>query len=202
MVSKEFIAGRLRHSTPAGDPETEARARLPPGLAREIFPRPLIPAAVLVPLVERETGLMLLLTRRTEHLRDHPGQISFPGGRLDPGDTGALEAALRETREELGIPAEVVEFAGYLPTQPVITGFAVTPVVGFMPGEVSLRPDPLEVAEVLELPLAFFLKPDSARHALRRVGATELPVVEYWWESRRIWGATAAIIYSLSILLS
>ena len=197
MILRERIAERLRDSAPSPDLESEARALLPPGLARELFPRPLIPAAVLVPVVERETGLTLLLTRRTERLRDHPGQISFPGGRLDAGDAGPLAAALRETSEELGIPSSLVEVAGYLPAQPVITGFVVSPVVGFLPGHATTQPDPLEVAEVLEMPLAFFLEESNARHTWRSIGATDLPVVEYHYRGQRVWGATANIIRSL-----
>lgn len=138
----------------------------------------------------------MLLTRRTDHLRDHPGQISFPGGRLDPRDTGPLAAALRETAEELGIPSGLVEIAGYLPAHAVVTGFAVTPVVGFLPGVLDLRPDSFEVAEVFEVPLDFLLNPHNAIAGFRRIESFELPVWEYRYESRRIWGATAHILRS------
>jgi len=201
VVTRGRITECLRNTRPAANAECDARAKLPSALAREIFSQPLVPAAVLVPLVERDANLMLLLTRRTAQLRVHPGQISFPGGRVDAEDVGALECALRETHEELGVSAELIAVAGYLPTQPVITGYAVTPVVGFMSGNVSLRPDPREVAEVLEIPLAFFLEPGSARHASRQLGEITVPVIEYWYESRRIWGATAAIIQSLARII-
>ncbi len=172
---------------------------LPSGMAEVIFPRPFIPAAVLLPLVERETGLMLLLTRRTEGLREHPGQISFPGGRIDEHDDGPRAAALRETSEELGVPADMIEVAGFLPPQPVISGYAVAPVIGFLAARVPLRPDPGEVAEVIEVPLVFFLEPSNARLGLRRIGAFDLPVCEYQYGAHRIWGATANIIHSLAI---
>jgi 8-oxo-dGTP pyrophosphatase MutT (NUDIX family) len=193
----ERIRASLEGSGPALDFEAQARARLPTGLADQIFSRPLVPAAVLVPLVRRISGLTVMFTRRNELLRDHPGQISFPGGRIDAADSGPLAAALRETSEELGVSPSVVEVAGYLPPQPVITGFAITPVVGFLPGDVATSPDPLEVAEVIEIPLAFFLDGDNARHSLRQWGGMHLPMVEYRYASHRIWGATAGIIFSL-----
>lgn len=174
---------------------------LPPEVSAALFPGPLVPAAVLVPLVERREGLTVLLTRRTEHMRDHPGQISFPGGRLDPGDPGPREAALRETAEELGIPAHLVEIAGYLPPHAVITGFAVTPVVGFLPDVIELRPDAFEVAEAFEVPLAFLLNPDNAIAGLRRVDRFDVPVWEFRYGSHRIWGATAHIVKSLTNII-
>ena len=138
---------------------------------------------MLVPLVERQAGLTVLLTRRTDHLRDHPGQISFPGGRVAATDASPLATALRETSEELGISSDLVEVAGYLPPHPVVTGFAVTPVVGFLPGSLELRPDPVEVAEVFEIPLAFILDPVNARPGHRRIGGIEVPVWEYHYGS-------------------
>lgn len=199
---KETIRARLSGSGPARDPDAEARAFFGPGIAAALFPQPLVPAAVLLPLVERESGLALLLTRRTEHLRDHPGQISFPGGRLDAGDAGPLAAALRETTEEIGIPADAIEVAGYLPAQPVITGFAITPVVGFIDAGASLQPDPFEVAEVLDVPLGFLLEPANLVRATRWVqGGVEIPTVEIHYGGHRIWGATANIIFQFISIL-
>ena len=198
---KARITARLRSTTPAQDPESEARATLPPGVAA-LFPDPLIPAAVLVPLVERESGLTVLLTRRTDHLRDHPGQISFPGGRVAAADLSPLATALRETREELGIASELIELAGYLPAHAVVTGFAVTPVVGFLPGSLEVVPDPVEVAEAFEVPLAFILDPANAIRGLRRIGHMDIPVWEYRYRSHRIWGATANILNSFRLIIS
>lgn len=194
---KERIAERLRGTRPPGDVEREARAALPPDVAARLFPGPLVPAAVLVPIVERETGLSVLLTRRAEHLRDHPGQVSFPGGRIEPADAGALEAALRESREELGLDSARIEIAGYLPVQAVVTGFAVTPVVGFVASPLALRLDPLEVAEAFEVPLRHLMSPGAAVVGVRRAQGVEWPVWEFPWEGRRIWGATAHILRSL-----
>lgn len=164
-----------------------------------MFPNPLIPAAVLLLLVDREPGLTVLLTRRTDHLRDHPGQISLPGGCIEPGDAGPLGAALRETREELGIAPAVVNVLGYLPPHPVVTGFAVTPVVGLVPAWVGIQHDPSEVAEVFEVPLEFVLDPANVNRGMRRIRELEVPVLEYRYGTHRIWGATAQILYSFSI---
>jgi 8-oxo-dGTP pyrophosphatase MutT (NUDIX family) len=199
---KSRITERLRGTAPAHDVQSEARAPWPPEISAALFPKPLVPAAVLVPLVERDTGLTVLLTRRTDHLRDHPGQISFPGGRLDPGDAGPLEAALRETTEELGIAACIIEVAGYLPPHAVVTGFVVTPIVGFLPATFDLRPDSFEVADVFEVPLDFLLNPVNAIPGRRRVQDLELPVWEYIYERHRIWGATAHILKSFVNLIN
>src|ERR1700688_4305781 len=115
------------------------------------------PAAVLVPLVEREGGMTVLLTQRAATLKDHAGQISFPGGRIEPGDADAWHAALREAQEEIGLAPSLVEFAGYLPDHVVISGFRVTPVVGFVEPEYQLRIATAEGHDVFEVPLDFFL---------------------------------------------
>lgn len=199
--SRDRISERLRGTRAADDVERAARAALPPGVADRVFPGRLVPAAVLVPIVERDAGLSVLLTRRADHLRDHPGQISFPGGRIEPGDGGALDAALRETREELGLDVARVEVAGYLPVHAVVTGFVVTPVVGFIAPPFELRPDPLEVDEAFEVPLALLMAPGAAVAGVRRARGVEWPVWEYPWEGRRIWGATAHILRSLIELI-
>jgi 8-oxo-dGTP pyrophosphatase MutT (NUDIX family) len=194
---KARIIEQLRGTAPARDVEAAALASWPPEVVRSLFPAPLTPAAVLVPLVERSEGLTVLLTRRADHLKDHPGQISLPGGRISAGDADPLAAALRETREELGIGAALIEIAGYLPPHAVVTGFAVTPVVGFLPPVFDLRPEPLEVAEAFEVPLAFLGDPVNAIAGRRRVRDLELPVWEYRFGRHRIWGATAHILKSL-----
>jgi 8-oxo-dGTP pyrophosphatase MutT (NUDIX family) len=157
----------------------------------------LTPAAVLVPIVNRQTGLTVLLTQRTVHLRDHAGQVSFPGGRCEPEDAGPLATALREAEEEVGLLPAQVEVLGLLPEYRTSTGFAVTPVIGLVEPPLNLRLDDFEVAEVFEPPLAFLL--DPANHQRQRVhwqGAWR----EYWampWEGYYIWGATAGMLVSL-----
>jgi len=161
-----------------------------------------VPAAVLVPLVNHPQGLTVLLTQRTAHLYDHAGQISFPGGRVDPGDESRVATALREAEEETGLPQSAVQVIGTLPEYDIPTGFRVTPVVGWIQPPVELAPDPFEVAELFEVPLAFFLDPanyqrhsDDSRGYRRYYYA--LP-----YEGRNIWGATAGMLYTLYQMLA
>ena len=162
---------------------------------------PLTQAAVLVPLVERAPGITVLLTLRTAHLTAHAGQISFPGGRVDPGDADAAAAALREAEEEVGIPRERVRVIGRLDTYWTRTGFEIVPVVGFVEAEVVPRPDPTEVAEIFEVPLDFLA--DEANHQ-RHSGEFQGKPRHYYamiWKSRTIWGATAGMLVNLAELL-
>lgn len=155
------------------------------------------PAAVLVPLVPRQEELAVLLTRRTDHLHHHPGQISFPGGRVEETDVSAVMTALRETEEEIGLDPERVELLGELPDYCTGTGFRVTPVVGLVHPPFDLKLDDFEVAEVFEVPLTHFLDPQNhQRHRMEYQGRMR----EYWampYGEYFIWGATAGILLSL-----
>ncbi len=158
----------------------------------------LTPAAVLFPIVQRAGGQTVLLTQRTAHLRDHAGQISFPGGRVETDDPSPVHTALRETEEEIGLAREHVEILGFLPEFYTGTGFRVTPVVALVIPPFELAPDPFEVAEVFEVPLAFLLDPaNHQRHSMHYRGVLRhffaMPYGEYF-----IWGATAGMIRSLS----
>jgi 8-oxo-dGTP pyrophosphatase MutT (NUDIX family) len=156
-----------------------------------------IPAAVLIPLVERESGMSVLLTQRTAHLRDHAGQISFPGGRRESGDANPVVTALREAQEEVGIDPARVEVLGVLASYGTGTGFAVTPVVGLVSPPLNLKLDDFEVAEAFEVPLPFLL--DPANHKLLSVEFQGV-LHEYWampWQGYYIWGATAGMLMSL-----
>lgn len=198
---KDQIRHTLRDSSPVADPAAVAQARWPKGVAGSLAPEPLIPAAVLLPIIDTDDHLNVMLTRRTDHLRDHPGQISFPGGRVESHDAGPHQTALRETEEEIGLAPEFVEIVGYLEPQPIVTGFAVTPVVGLVRSGFTLRLDEFEVAEVFQVPLKFFLDASNVRVGIRRVGEAELPLVEYEYRHYRIWGATAQIIHSFSKII-
>ncbi len=159
---------------------------------------PLTPAAVLFPIVLRDGGQTVLLTQRTAHLKDHPGQISFPGGRVEEEDASPVHTALRETEEEIGLDQGRVEIVGFLPEYRTGTGFRVTPVVGLVTPPFHVHPDPFEVAEVFEVPLAFLLDPvNHQRHSLHYRGALRqyfaMPYGDYF-----IWGATAGMIRSLA----
>ena len=159
---------------------------------------PLTAAAVLFPIVLRDSGVTVLLTQRTAHLRDHGGQISFPGGRVEVEDLSPIHTALRETEEEIGLDRERIEIIGFLPEYRTGTGFRVTPVVALVRPPFDLTPDPFEVAEVFEVPLAFLLDPGNhQRHSLHYRGALRhffaMPYGDYF-----IWGATAGMIRSLT----
>lgn len=163
----------------------------------------LTPAAVLVPLVERPDGMTVMLTKRTPHLAHHPGQISFPGGRLEDDDRGDFTTcALRETEEEVGLDRHLVRILGRLDDYITGTGFMVTPLVGLIQPGFSLSPDSFEVAEVFEVPLAFIL--DQANHQLqhREVMGRQRPFWALTWNDKLIWGATAGILINLSDVLA
>ncbi len=155
------------------------------------------PAAVLVPLVDRPEGMTILLTLRTEHLTDHAGQVSFPGGRVEAGDRDVIDTALRETEEETGIERRFIDVLGYLDRYRTITGFDIEPVVGLVSPGFRLRPDPFEVAEVFELPLERVLCAESFRRQARLHQGRERHFYEIPHEDYHIWGATAGILRNL-----
>jgi 8-oxo-dGTP pyrophosphatase MutT (NUDIX family) len=159
------------------------------------------PAAVLVPLVERTDGWTVLLTQRSATLKDHAGQISFPGGRIESGDADAWQAALRETHEEIGLSSSFVEFAGYLPDHWVGTGFRVTPAVAFINPAFELRIATDEVHDVFEVPLDYIL--DEANHQSRQMQISDVTVEVYDipYDGRIIWGATAGMLLTLRRML-
>lgn len=154
-------------------------------------------AAVLAPVLERDDGPTMLFTRRAETLRNHRGQISFPGGRRDDGDLSAADNALREAEEEIGLPRKNVEVLGYLDDYPTLTRYLVTPVVGVVREIPPWRLDPNEVAEAFEVPLAIVLDPASyeRKHLLR--AGFKLPFYELNYGAYRIWGATAGMLWNL-----
>jgi 8-oxo-dGTP pyrophosphatase MutT (NUDIX family) len=165
-------------------------------------PDQLRPASVLVPVVTRDDDLSVLFTKRTAHLNDHAGQISFPGGRAEPSDADAAATALRETEEETGVCADRIEVLGQLPQYVTVTGYRVTPVVGLIRAPFELHPDPFEVAEVFEVPLAFLLDPaNHQRNSVVFQGHLRhyfaMPYDRYY-----IWGATAGMLMNFHAFLS
>ncbi len=173
-------------------------------------PAGLSAASVLVPLVLRPEGLRVLLTRRTEHLRDHAGQISFPGGRVEQDDADAVATALREAEEEVGLPREAVDVIGQLPHYTTVTRYVVTPVVALVHPPFDLRLDAFEVAEAFEVPLSFLMTPaHHQRHDFELQGERRQFLSMPWQvrdaqgaqRSYFIWGATAAMLRNLYAFL-
>jgi 8-oxo-dGTP pyrophosphatase MutT (NUDIX family) len=184
----------------AGLPRPLAALDLPLGLDRLVTPQRLRDfrrAAVLVPLMRRPGGLQVLLTRRADHLRNHSGQISFPGGRVEEADAHAAATALREAHEEVGLAPESVDVVGYLDDYPVLTRFVVTPVVGLVEDVSELVPDHNEVAEIFEVPLAHMLEPRRFRRRFLTREGFRVPFMELEYENRIIWGATAGMLWNL-----
>lgn len=159
---------------------------------------PLTPAAVLVPLVLRPEGVTVLLTKRTAHLAAHAGQISFPGGRLEPSDPDAASGALRETEEEIGLSRDRIEIIGRLDTYVVRTGFEVTPVVGLVTPPFTTARDEFEVAEIFEVPLSFVLDPKNHQRQSRvDFGGAKREFWVFPYKDYFIWGATAGMLINL-----
>ena len=188
---------RLRRAVRGLENPPRAAAWNAAELADLPIPPPVRAAAVLVPFVRREEGLSLLFTRRTEHLRHHAGQISFPGGGVEAGDRDVVAAALRETEEETGIAPALVEPFGYLDLLATVSGYQVTPVAGFVDGDYSLRLDAQEVDEAFEVPLSHVLEPGRLRRESLLWNGRERDIFAIEWQGRRIWGATAAILKNL-----
>jgi predicted Fe-S protein YdhL (DUF1289 family)/8-oxo-dGTP pyrophosphatase MutT (NUDIX family) len=160
-------------------------------------PGPLADAAVLAGLVPRAQGTQVLLTRRTDGLRHHAGQVSFPGGRMEASDRDAVAAALRESREEIALLPSQVTPLGFLDPFTTISGFRVVPVVAVIDPDYVPTPEPNEVADVFEVPLDYLLSPDNLRRVEVDYRGRRRAVLEYDWPGQRIWGATAAILFNL-----
>ena len=158
-------------------------------------------AAVLIPLLLHEGGLSVLLTQRTQHLHDHAGQISFPGGRMDPEDLTPERTALRESHEEIGLNPANVEIIGHLPEYLTVSGYSVTPVVGLVQAQAEYVHDEFEVADIFEVPLSFLM--DPANHQVR-IWQSEQGMRRFYampYGNRFIWGATAGMLRNLYHLL-
>lgn len=200
-LTAEFVTGRLEQIVGSGrgddillfDDVDRDQIHIPE--------QELTPAAVLIPLVTHAGGVTVLLTQRTDHLSDHAGQISFPGGRIEPEDADACEAALRETLEEIGLGADHIQIIGQFAEHATTTGFRVIPVVGMVRPPFDLTLDAVEVADVFEVPLDFITDPANCkietgvRHGRRR------PTHAFHYGDRVIWGFTALILAGLAKLL-
>ena len=159
-------------------------------------------AAVLIPVVTHAQGLTVLFTQRTTHLRSHSGQVAFPGGRAEPGDASAEFTALREAEEEIGLPPAHVEVLARLPDYRTRTGYRVTPVVGLLTPPLSLTPDPHEVAEIFEVPLAFLMDGRNCQRRTREFLGQTVGYYVFEYQNRVIWGATAGMLVNLNRMLA
>src|SRR5687767_5468239 len=160
------------------------------------------PAAVLIPLISHPRGLTVLFTQRTTHLRSHSGQVSFPGGRAEPGDASAEFTALREAEEEIGVRPASVEVLARLPDYRTRTGYRVTPVIGLLTPPVAFTPDPHEVAEIFEVPLDFLLDERNRQRRTREFQGQQVGYYVFEYGERAIWGATAGMLVNLHRMLA
>ena len=202
---RAHIQSRVASAPQSGDPLARMRRDLegpisPPLL--ELLERRRSPAAVLLGLIERPAGLTLLFTERSPDLRDHPGQVSFPGGRIEAGDDGPEAAAIREAGEEVGMERRLVSIAGRLEDLLTVTGFLVTPVVAFVAPEYRPVADGREVTEAFEVPLKYLLDERNIRSTLRERMGTRIREYEIDYDGHRIWGATASILVQFLSLIS
>ena len=188
-LRQRFASGQMWNAEHAGD-------------GGRFFPnRKPLQAAVLIPLVIRDDGLHVLLTRRADQLRDHAGQVSFPGGRSEPEDASPAATALREATEEVGLPADPVEVIGQMPTYTTVTHYVVSPVVGLVQPPFELVLDQREVAEAFEVPLAFLMDPGNHRRHVFEFDGGQRQFISMPWKGPAseyfIWGATAAMLRNL-----
>lgn len=194
-IDKEMVRRAVTHAVAGPSSDYDLNPEV-----RDLLPaeRALRAAAVLCPIVERDSGLNVILTRRSDALRSHSGQVAFPGGRRDSTDPSLAHAALREAEEEIGLARDLVELIGAVDGHETVTGFSVTPFVGFVDPGFTPRPDPAEVAEVFETPLAFLMDPVNRQRHYRDWNGTRryfyaMPYGDYY-----IWGATARMLVGLS----
>ncbi len=210
MKPAQITAGHIRERMADTQmPDDPLAVVMPPGsrewpedLRRKMCEN-LKPAGVLIPIVEHEDDLSVLLTQRSTGLKNHAGQVSFPGGRMESADADITQTALRETHEEVGIEPDRVDIAGYLPPMLTVTGYAVTPIVGFVAPAISLTLDRSEVELAFEVPLSFLMDENNQQSSQREVRGVIVPIIEFNYDHQRIWGVTANILVELrNILLS
>ena len=207
MPSADQITTALLRERLSGTrlPTDPTNVTMPPGSEnwpddmRAALTESLKPAGVLIPVIEREAALTVLLTQRSADLKHHAGQISFPGGRMAPHDSAIQATALRETHEEVGISPGSVSVLGYLDPMPTVTGYAVTPVIGVIATPDALSIDRTEVEFAFEVPLPFLLDKRNAKPSERTYQGRKIPIVEFVYEEHRIWGATAYMLLELGV---
>ena len=200
IITADDIRQGLARTTKPDDPLavdfTHMGARMPQAMIAQLKPR-LRAAGVLIPVIDRPEAPSVLLTERSKGLKHHAGQVSFPGGGMESCDEDIVATALRETHEEVGIAPRHVDIVGCLEPVATITGYAVTCVVGIVPGSVKWEADPLEVDEIFEVPLSFLLDEANLEVTEREFEGAQLPVASFHYEGHQIWGATAGMLVCL-----
>ncbi len=205
-VSNSSLPGRGRSRAPLSRDEIAARLALPsipPGARdKHVVALPagarVMLAAVLVPLIPRHDEVHVLLTQRTAHLKDHPSQISFPGGRVEGADENRVETALREAEEEIGLARERVAILGTLPDYDMPSGFRISPVIGWIEPPFTMKLDPFEVDSAFEVPLSFLLDPANHQYRSYEFNGRSRDYLAMPYQGRYIWGATAGMLQRLS----
>lgn len=195
-VIRQGLARTTRPDDPLAVDFTHMGARMPQAMIDQLQPR-LRAAGVLIPVIDRPEAPSVLLTERSKGLKHHAGQVSFPGGGMESCDEDIVATALRETHEEVGIAPRHVDIVGCLEPVATITGYAVTCVVGIVPGSVKWEADPLEVDEIFEVPLSFLLDEANLEVTEREFEGAQLPVASFHYEGHQIWGATAGMLVCL-----
>ena len=200
---QQLIEARLAGFQAAEDPLVRTLADVEGAVPQALLERlaGCQPAAVLLGLIERDTGLNVLFTQRAAHVSAHAGQVSFPGGRLEASDAGPVEAALREATEEIGLQPAFVRVVGRLSSFQTVTGFLITPVVGFIDAGFEARPDATEVDAVFEVPLSFLLDPKNVSVGHRERMGVRFRIYEFHYEGHHIWGATASILMNFKDII-
>ncbi len=191
QLTRDDVVSRLAQPTTAPGELDKHIVALPPG-ARVML------AAVLVALVPRDDEVHVLLTQRTAHMKDHPSQISFPGGRVEGGDGNRIETALREAEEEIGLARDRVAILGTLPDYDMPSGFRISPVVAWVEPPFTLKLDPIEVESAFEVPLSYVLDPANHQYRSYEFNGRHRDYLAMPYEGRYIWGATAGMLQSLS----
>ena len=197
---RQRLAGTREPADPLDVDVAALSRRMPDDQIQALLPA-LRPAGVLIPLIERGDSLSVLLTERSSQLKHHAGQVSFPGGGMEPHDASITATALRETHEEVGIAPAAVEVAGYLNPTPTVTGFAVTPVVGFVSGDPELIVDRTEAETAFEVPLDFLMDERNEVLSEQEHGGIMFRITTFHYDGHKIWGATAGIIATFRELI-
>ena len=189
-----LVRGHFEEPNTNVDGQLQGDHMLNKHIENNVVKKALKPAAVLIPIVERDNGLQVIFTKRTEKLRSHSGQVSFPGGKIDDGDLDGKAAALRETHEEIGVDASAIDVLGQFPNYHSGSGYVITPVVGLIESTAKFIANEDEVETIFEVPLAFLMNPDNHEIHNREFDKINWQYYQMVWGEHRIWGVTAGMV--------